>query len=238
MRAGMCGRLTQRFSWQQVHDYLNLLGPPLELRPRYNVAPGQDVAAVRAHPDGRGLSMLRWGLLPGWAKDPNVGYRMINARAETVASKPAYRAAYRARRCLIPADGFYEWMRQGAVKQPYLISVGDGRPMTFAGLWERWRAPDDIILPRSLQGSAPGDIVETCTVLTTEANEIMKPIHHRMPVILPREAFTPWLDGEEVALAPYASEKMTIQSVSRWVNNAAHDDPRCIKPQDSGQSRG
>ena len=145
----MCGRFTQRFSWQQVHDYMNLLGPPVELRPRYNVAPGQDLAAIRAHPDGRRLSMLRWGLLPSWAKDPNIGYRMINARAETVAGKPAYRAAYQARRCLIPADGFYEWVRRGAVKQPFLIELGDGRLMGFAGLWERWRIPDNIVLPRT-----------------------------------------------------------------------------------------
>ena len=230
----MCGRFTQRFSWQQVHDYMNLLGPPVDLRPRFNVAPGQDVAAVRAHPDGRRLSMLRWGLLPAWAKDPNMGYRMINARAETVASKPAFRAAYRARRCLIPADGFYEWVREGAVKQPYLIGHCDGRPMAFAGLWERWRVPQDAVLPRSLAGAAPGDAIETCTVLTTQANDMMKPIHHRMPVILPPEAFAPWLEGEELALSPCPSETMTARPVSRWVNSAAHDDPRCIEPAENG----
>lgn len=212
---------------------MNLLDPPMKLRPRYNVAPGQDVAAVRAESGGRRLSMLRWGLLPGWAKDPNMGYRMINARAETVASKPAYRAAYRARRCLIPADGFYEWVRQGAAKQPYLVESDDVRPMFLAGLWERWRVPEDIILPRSLQGSAPGDAIETCTILTTEANEIMKPIHHRMPVILAPDSFAPWLAGGEVALAPCPSAAMTVQPVSRWVNNAAHDDPRCIEPENA-----
>ncbi len=230
----MCGRFTQRFSWQQVHDYMNLLGPPVELRPRFNVAPGQDLAAIRAHPDGRRLSMLRWGLLPSWAEDPNIGYRMINARAETVAGKPAYRAAYQARRCLIPADGFYEWVRRGAVKQPFLIELGDGRLMGFAGLWERWRIPENLVLPRSLQDSAPGDVIETCTVLTTEANDLMKPIHHRMPVILPPQAFAPWLDGAEVALDPYPPGAMTARAVSRWVNNAAHEDPRCIEPADDG----
>lgn len=211
---------------------MNLLGPPVELRPRYNVAPGQSIAAVRAEADGRRLSLLRWGLLPSWAKDPGIGYRMINARAETVASKPAFRSAYRARRCLIPADGFYEWVRKGTIKQPYLIGLDDGQPMNFAGLWERWRVPENIILPRSLKDLAPGEVLETCTVLTTEANELMKPIHHRMPVILPPEAFAPWLDGENVALAPYPAETMTARAVNRWVNNAAHDGPRCIEPAD------
>ena len=234
----MCGRLTQRFSWQQMHDHLNLLGPPVELRPRYNVAPGQDTAAVRTDTGGRRLSLLRWGLLPAWAKDLNMGYRMINARAETVASKPAYRAAYRARRCLIPADGFYEWARQGGIKQPYLIAMQDGGPMFFAGLWERWRVPEGPDLPRSLQDAAPGDVIETCTVLTTEANELIRAIHHRMPVILADEMLEPWLSGEEVLLGPYPSTEMKFVAVSRWVNNAAHDDPRCIEPADSETAQG
>ena len=210
---------------------MNLLGPPMDLKPRYNVAPGQQVAAVRADTDGRRLSMLRWGLLPAWARDPKMGYRMINARAETVASKPAYRAAFRARRCLVPADGFYEWARQGAVKQPYLVGLEHGRLIIFAGLWERWRAPEDMVLPPSLKDSAQDGVIETCTVLTTEANDLMRPIHHRMPVILPPEALTPWLDGKDLALHPYPSEPMTVQRVSRWVNSVSHEDPRCVEPQ-------
>ena len=225
----MCGRFTQRFSWQQVHDYMNLLGEPVELAPRYNVAPGQDVAAVRTSDNGRRLSMLRWGLLPAWAKDPNMGYRMTNARSETVAGKPAFRSAYRSRRCLIPADGFYEWVRQGTVRQPWLVDLKDGELMVFAGLWERWRVPENTPLPRSLQNAAPGDAIETCTVLTTQANEAMKPIHHRMPVILPEDAFAPWLAGEDIALDPFPSEAITVRPVSRWVNNAAHEGPRCVE---------
>ena len=137
----MCGRFTQTFSWQEVHDLLTLEGPPLELAPRYNVAPGQNIAAVRLEPDGRRLAMLRWGLIPGWAGDPAIAYRLINARAETAALKPSFRAAFRSRRCLIPTNGFYEWQRAGAVRQPYLIGRGDRRLLAFAGLWEHWTVP-------------------------------------------------------------------------------------------------
>ena len=213
---------------------MNLLDEPVALTPRYNVAPGQNVAAVRAFEEGRRLSMLRWGLLPAWAKDPNMGYRVINARSETVAGKPEFRAAYRSRRCLIPADGFFEWVRQGTVRQPRLVGLKDGRLMAFAGLWERWRVPENTALPRSLQNAAPGDAIETCTVLTTQANEAMKPIHHRIPVILPEESLAPWLAGEDVALDPCPSEAISVGPVSRWVNNAAHDDPRCIEAADGG----
>ncbi len=210
----MCGRFTQRFFWREVHYFLNLTGPALNLRPRYNVAPGQDVAAVRTAEDGRRLSMLRWGLIPFWSREPNIGYRMINARAETAAGKPAFRAAYRARRCLIPADGFYEWQRKGKVRQPFYFGLNDGGPMAFAGLWERWTVPDEIKLPRSLSDRAPGDAVESCTILTTSANETLAPVHHRMPVILPPDAFDPWLAGQPVALDPYPAEAMALQPVS------------------------
>ena len=225
----MCGRFTQRFSWREVHYFMNLTGPALNLRPRYNVAPGQDVAAVRTAEDGRRLSMLRWGLIPFWSREPNIGYRMINARAETAAGKPAFRAAYRARRCLIPADGFYEWQRKGKVRQPFYFGLNDGDLMAFAGLWERWTIPDGIKLPRSLSDRAPGDTVETCTILTTSANETLSPIHHRMPVILSPDTFDPWLAGEPVALDPYPGDAMTLQAVSTWVNKASNDDPRCLE---------
>ena len=209
---------------------MNLTGPALNLRPRYNVAPGQNVATVRSGDGGRRLSMLRWGLVPVWSKKPNIGYSLINARSETVASKPAFRAAYRARRCLIPADGFYEWVRRGSVKLPYLIGRNDGGMMALAGLWERWFVPEDVPLPRSLAELAPGDAVETCTILTTTANETLAPVHHRMPVILPSELFDPWLDGQTVALDPYPAEEMTLQAVTTWVNKAANDDSRCVEP--------
>lgn len=209
---------------------MNLAGPALNLRPRYNVAPGQNVAAVRSQDGDRGLAMLRWGLIPVWSRKPNIGYSLINARSETVASKPAFRAAYRARRCLIPADGFYEWVRKGSVKQPYLIGLKDSGMMAFAGLWERWFIPEDVSLPPSLAEFEPGDAVETCTILTTTANEILAPLHHRMPVILRPEHFDPWLDGQAVAPDPYPSEEMTFQAVSTRVNRASNDDPRCVEP--------
>ena len=226
----MCGRFTQRYTWEEVHAYLSLTGPTANLRPRYNVAPGQKVAAVRPHEGGRRLSLLNWGLIPSWAKEPNIGYRMINARAETVCSKPAFRAAYRARRCLIPADGFYEWARRGAAKQPWLIGLKDGVLFTFAGLWERWMVPRGIALAGSLAELEPGEVIETCTILTTAANEIVAPVHDRMPVILPPEALGPWLAGEAVPLDPYPPETMTLHPVSTLVNKPANDDPRCVEP--------
>ena len=142
----MCGRFTQRCTWPEVQACLDLIGPPVNLGPHYNVAPGQYVAAVRLDEDGRRLSMLRWGLIPGWARDANIGYKLINARAETVGTKPAFRDAYRNRRCLIPADGFYEWMRQGAARQPWLIGLKGGAQFAFAGLWERWTVPKERAL--------------------------------------------------------------------------------------------
>ena len=209
---------------------MNLTGPALNLRPRYNVVPGQNVAAVRSGDDGRRLSMLRWGLIPGWSREPNIGYRLINARAETVATKPSFRAAYRARRCLIPADGFYEWARRGSTRQPYLIGRRDGGMMAFAALWERWVVRDGVALPRSLAELEPGDSVETCTILTTAANETLAPVHHRMPVILPPESVDPWLEGQTVPLDPYPAAEMTAQAVTTWVNKASNDDPRCVEP--------
>ena len=228
---GVCGRFTQMASWREVHAFLNLLGPPRNLRPRYNVAPTQDIAAVRAEARGRRLSMLRWGLIPGWATQPNLGYRLINARAETVSAKPAFRAAWRApRRCLIPADGFFEWTRHGALRQPWLIGMKDGALFAFAGLWERWTIREDAVLKGALAGHAPGEVIETCTILTTAANETVAPIHHRMPVILRPEHFEPWLAGEAVALALYPPEPMRVQPVSTRVNTPSNDDPRCIEP--------
>ena len=226
----MCGRFTQRFSWREVHRFLNLAGPELELTPRYNVAPGQAVAAVRALGGERRLSMLHWGLIPSWSRSPRTMRRPINARAETAAEKPMFRGAFRARRCLIPADGFYEWAREGPVKRPYLIGRADGGPMAFAGLWERWRVPEDAELPRSLAGLPPGEAVETCAILTTAASPAIVPVHHRMPAMLPPDAFGPWLDGGAVPLRPAADVELALRPVGTWVNNPAHDDPRCVEP--------
>ena len=226
----MCGRFTQRLSWAELHELMDLIGPPRNLRPRYNVAPSQDVAVVRATDGGRSLSILRWGLIPAWAKDPAIGYRLINARSETVAEKPSFRSAYRRRRCLIPADGFYEWQRLGKIRQPWLFGLRDGAPFAFAGLWERWTVPEGAALTGSLAELGAGDPVETCTILTTAANETVAPVHGRMPVILPRDACDPWLAGEDVSLAPYAPDAMTAHPVSTLVNKPANDDPRCVEP--------
>jgi putative SOS response-associated peptidase YedK len=170
----------------------------------------------------RELVFLRWGLIPGWAKDPTIGNRMINARAETAAEKPAFRAALRRRRCLVAADGFYEWQRSGKQKQPYFIRLCDDRPFAFAGLWETWEAPEL-------------SSIESCTLLTTAANDLIRPIHDRMPVILAPDAYQPWLDlsvqkPEKVLplLQPFPSEAMIAYPVGMLVNNPAHDDPQCI----------
>ena len=226
----MCGRFTNRFSWKELHERLDLVGTPLNLRPRYNVAPSQDVAVARAAPDGRTLAMLRWGLIPSWAKDPAIGHKLINARSETAAEKPSFRSAFRHRRCLIPADGFYEWQRRDGTRQPWLFGLRDGAPLVFAGLWERWTVPEGAALTGSLAERSPGDTVETCTILTTAANETVAPVHGRMPVILPPHAWDAWLAGEEVPLGPYPAGDMTAHPVSTHVNRPANDDPRCVEP--------
>ena len=196
--------------------------------PRFNIAPSQPVPVVRLAPQQpqpqRELVWLRWGLIPSWAKDPAIGNRMINARAETVAEKPAYRAALRRRRCLVAADGFYEWQRTGGRKQPYFIHMRDDRPFAFAGLWEAWEGPDQ-------------SAIESCTLLTTEPNELVRPIHNRMPVILAPDDYDRWLDPavqkpEQLAplLGPYPSDEMTADPVSTFVNSPANDGPQCIEP--------
>ena len=209
---------------------MNLIGAPRNLRPRYNIAPSQEVAVVRDGDGGRSLSMLRWGLIPGWAKDPAIAYKLINARSETVSEKPSFRSAYRRRRCLIPADGFYEWTRRGKTKQPWLIGPEDGGVFAFAGLWERWTVPEGAALTGSLAELLPGDVVETCTILTTVANGVVARVHNRMPVILPPGAFAAWLEGSEVPLGPCPADAMTIHPVSTLVNKPANDDPRCVEP--------
>ena len=191
----MCGRFAQRFSWSEIRALLSLHGPASNLRPRYNVAPTQSVAAVRLGGGERRLSMLRWGLIPSWARDPSIGARLINARVETVHIKPAFRAAWKARRrCLVPCDGFYEWTGpRGAIRQPWLIEMADGDPFAMAGLWERWTVREEAVLKGSLAEYTPGDIIETVTILTTAANAAVVPVHDRMPVILPPERFAPGL---------------------------------------------
>jgi putative SOS response-associated peptidase YedK len=221
----MCGRFTLTDPDQKMAVQFNLPEVP-DLAPRYNIAPTQPVAAVRVASDSvvRELALLQWGLVPFWAKDPAVGERLINARVETVADKPAFRAAFRRRRCLVVADGFYEWQKVDGRKQPYYIRLRSHQPFAFAGLWEHWEGPD-------------GSVIESCTLLTTEPNDLMSPIHNRMPVILQPKDYELWLDPHtqdperlQPALLPYPSTAMIAYPVSRWVNSPDNDDPRCIEP--------
>ena len=224
----MCGRYSLTSPTEAVRRMFDFPEQP-NLAVRVNIAPSQDVAAVRLGADGasaRHFAWLRWGLIPSWAKEPGIGNRMINARAETIAEKPAFRAAFRRRRCLIPADGFYEWKTERGRKQPYRIALEGGAPFAFAGLWERW------------EGSGEGGAVESCTIVTTEANARLKAIHHRMPVILAPGAYEAWLDpatpGAEAQalLRPAPSEWFTAYRVSPKINSPANDDPALIAPLD------
>jgi putative SOS response-associated peptidase YedK len=214
----MCGRYSLTTPVEAVGRLFEVAERP-NLPPRYNIAPSQQAPVVRADAaGGRVLAPMRWGLIPSWAKEAKIGYRMINARAETVAEKPAFRSAFRHRRCLVPADGFYEWRKLGATKQPYRISRADGAPFAFAGLWERWRAPD-------------GAVIDSFTIITTVANDLLRPIHDRMPVILDPADFGPWLEAGGVGrLPPYAGAKLVAIPVSTRVNSPKHDDPACIAP--------
>ena len=221
----MCGRFTQSSSAAAISA---AFGVKSELSPRYNIAPSQSVAALVQSPDTgiRELRQLRWGLIPAWAKDPKIGYKLINARAETVADKPSFRAAFRLRRCLILADGFYEWQQLDGSrhKQPYFIGLQDERLFAFAGLYEQWHSPD-------------GEVVDTCTIITTTANELVEPIHARMPVILAPQDYPQWLDPNGAApdlqalLDPYPAAAMKAYPVSNVVNSPKNDLPSCKQPQ-------
>lgn len=223
----MCGRYTQIRTWSELVALyrITVQTPPPNLPPRYNIAPTQSVPIVRQGngPNARELALVRWGLLPAWAKDASIGYKMINARAETVDQKPAFRQSLRKRRCLVVADGFYEWRLEGSQKQPYYLTLPANRPFAFAGLWERWRSPEG------------GDPIESCTIIVCEANPSVRPIHDRMPVILEPDSFDPWLDAKaepaaiKDLLKPYNGPLVTVP-VSPLVNNVRNDDPVCIQP--------
>ncbi len=229
----MCGRYSLTTPMEAVRQLFDFPERP-NLAARVKIAPSQEVAAVRLGEEGAGQGSgagrhfvwLRWGLVPSWAKEPGIGNRMINARAETLAEKPAFRAAFRRRRCLIPADGFYEWKTEQGRKQPYRIALASGAPFAFAGLWERW------------EGAGGDGAIESCTIVTTEANERLRAIHHRMPVILAPEAYGPWLDPEtpgaqaQALLGPAPSEWFTAYRVSPKINSPANDDPALIAPLD------
>ena len=217
----MCGRYSLT-SPVEAMRHLFGLEVSTNLAPRYNIAPSQEVPVVRLDAAGdRTWELLRWGLVPSWAKDPAIGNKMINARSETVAEKPSFRSAFKRRRCLIPADGFYEWKREGGRKQPYRICLDDGAPFAFAGLWEHW------------SGSGGGGEIESCTILTAEAEPAIRAIHHRMPVILAAEAYGAWLDvSQAVALGDLArldEAALSFYPVSTHVNRPANDDARCLE---------
>lgn len=206
---------------EAVAEAFDLDSAPV-LEPRYNIAPSQAVFAVRAGAGGREGVELRWGLVPFWAKDPKIGYRMINARAETVAGKPAFRAAYRQRRCIVPADGYYEWREEGDGKQPYFVFAEAGHCFGIASLWERWSREDET--------------VESCTLITCAANGRLAEVHDRMPVVLPPETYARWLDPaappETLAalLVPAPPDMLAFQAVSKTVNSPRNDSPACIEP--------
>jgi putative SOS response-associated peptidase YedK len=222
----MCGRYTLTSPGEVVAEIFDLVDVP-EVLPRYNLAPTQEAAVVRipAPEAPRSLALLRWGLIPYWAKDPAIGNRMINARAESAAEKPAYRESFRRRRCLIPADGFYEWKHLGKLKQPHLIRRRDRLPFAFAGLWSIWRAPDRTAS------------LETFTILTTDPNDLMRGLHDRMPVILDRRDYAAWLDPAnrdtaalQALLLPAPTEGWEALPVSTRVNSPANDTQDCIEP--------
>jgi putative SOS response-associated peptidase YedK len=217
----MCGRYTLSTPAGRLAEEFQL-DSTVEILPSYNVAPTQQVAAVLEDEGGRRLEMLRWGLVPSWADDPDIGARMINARSETAPEKPSFRRAFRGRRCLIAADGFYEWKREDGGKQPYYFRMRDGRPFAFAGLWESW--------------DKGGGELRTCTILTTRPNSVLNGIHDRMPVILPHDAYNAWLDPdadkEELGelMIPYPGDDLETYPVSRFVNSPSNNDERCIEP--------
>ena len=216
----MCGRFAF-YSPGEAAAALFGATAPADIEPRYNIAPTQYVAAIRNGADEqRELVMLRWGLVPTWAKDPSIGNRMINARAETVAEKPSYRNAFKHRRCLVLADGFYEWRREGDAKTPYFISLASGEPFALAGLWERWTDKQS------------GESLQTTTLITTEANDFMAPLHHRMPVILEAGTATEWLAGSRDLLDDVASITPPLQAwpVDRRVNNARNQGEELVLP--------
>ncbi len=220
----MCGRFTLAATIEEIAAEFGVSDVSVKHQPRYNIAPTQEVLVVVKNGERR-LEQFRWGLVPHWAKEPDTHYSMSNARAETLAEKPTYRVPFAKRRCLVLADGFYEWQKVGDKKVPMFIRLKSGRPFGFAGLWDIWVPPDG------------GEPLKSCTIITTTPNELLKPIHDRMPVILPHDAIEDWLtiDGPQPdellsLLKPYPEAEMETYAVSRYVNSPANDSPKCIQP--------
>lgn len=220
----MCGRFTLGHSAEDIAKAFGLTEIP-DWQPRYNLAPTQTIPAIVEPPEthARAFKPLRWGLIPSWSKDSGIGAKLINARAETVREKPSFRDAFKRRRCLIVADGFYEWKKQSGKKQPFHFRLTSGEPFAFAGLWERWHSPD-------------GDTIETGTIITTIANDLAATVHDRMPVILQPDEYDRWLDPTpdlddlQALLNPYLTDAMTAFPVSLAVNSPTNDSPECVNP--------
>lgn len=222
----MCGRFTVRMDPRESAREFGVARTDSGYTPSFNVAPAQKIPVVLIQDGQRVMDTFQWGLIPSWAKDPAIGNKLINARAETLAEKPSFRRAFLHRRCLILADGFYEWKLEGKRKQPVHITLRDRSGFAFAGLWERWQSPEGVA-------------VKSCTIITTEANAFMRAIHHRMPVILPKESEDAWLDPTITdrgillgLLRPYPSDLMKAVPVSTHVNRPGNDGPECVLPFD------
>jgi putative SOS response-associated peptidase YedK len=220
----MCGRFTLSTELEQIEQRFSFRMTERAFAPHYNIAPSQPVLSVMNDGKENRAGFLRWGLIPPWAKDEAVGNRMINARAETLAEKPSFKRALQKRRCLVIADGFYEWKAAGKKKTPMFIALKSRRPFGFAGLWETWKSPR-------------GEVIHSCTIITTTPNTLMESIHNRMPVILPRAAEALWLDRSVddpqkllPLLAPHPGDEMTAYEVSQLVNSPRNDVPACIEP--------
>ncbi len=220
----MCGRYSLIADLSELARQYEFDGDIDAFDKRYNIAPTQEVLTVVGG-ETRRAGFMRWGLIPHWAKDTKIGRRMINARAETVAEKPAFRDALRRRRCLVLADGFYEWQKSGGTKRPMRVAMRSGQPFAFAGLWSVWKDPE-------------GNRIPSCTIITTSANNLLRPIYHRMPAILPRDAEELWLDGNvddpavlSSVLAPYADDALEVHAVSPLVNSVANEGPDLIARQ-------
>jgi len=227
----MCGRYRLSRRKQVVEEHFDAISGEEDWSPRFNIAPTQPIPVIRQNPREpvRELSLVRWGLIPSWAKDASAAARMINARAETAAAKPAFRDALKSRRCLVPADGFYEWARTGKAKQPFCFEVNGGELFAFAGLWDRWK-------------DARGNEVETCSILTTAPNAVTLAVHDRMPVILDPDSYDLWLDPwmKDVAAAsdllkPYDARGMRCYPISTRINHVANDDEACSAPVELAQ---
>jgi putative SOS response-associated peptidase YedK len=220
----MCGRFTLHTNLSQIEKTFGVEAIHAELKPSYNIAPTQDVLTVVQRDGHTALEAMRWGLIPFWAKDASIGSRMINARAESVAEKPAFKRPLKSQRCLVVADGFYEWRKIGAKKIPMLIRLKSKRPFGFAGLYDTWKSPE-------------GEPIISCTIITTNANDLVKPIHDRMPVIIPKRQQKYWLDPKHqdlealaALLEPYPADVMEAYEVSRLVNSPKNNSPECIAP--------